>query len=175
MSKPAYDEEPPLPPLLEQARELLADLPGLLTDRVRLFALELKRAAGALGQMAALGLLAAILAATAWVALWVGFAAGMIALGLAWPWAALIVFAINVVGAAWCGLRVKALAPLLTLPATLRSLTEALPENERSHPDPTPPESPTSAPIGAANVAGAASAAGVAASARVGNASSARS
>ena len=102
MSDPAYDQEPLHAPLFEQARTLLTDLPGLLTDQVRLFSLESKRAAGALGQMAALGLLAAILAATAWVALWVGFAAGMIALGLAWPWAVLIVLAINVGAAAWC-------------------------------------------------------------------------
>ena len=154
MSGPAHDEGPRQAPLLEQARALIGDLPGLLTDRVRLFSLELERAAGALGQMAALGLLASILAATAWVALWAGFAAGMIALGLAWPWTALIVFAINVAAAAWCALRVKALAPLLTLPATLRSLTGALPEKpgaaaERARP----------APVSAAGVAAAASAA----------------
>lgn len=149
MSEPPYDEEPPQP-LLEQARALLGDLPGLLTDRVKLFSLELKRAAGALGQMAALGLFAAILVSTAWVALWIGFAAGMIALGLAWPWAALIVFAINVAGAAWCGLRVKALAPLLTLPATLRNLTESLPDKARSTCEPTPPEPGASAPLSAA-------------------------
>ena len=173
MSQPAYDEEPLQAPLLAQARALMGDLPGLLTDRIRLFALELKRAAGALGQMAALGLLAAILTATAWVALWVGFAAGMIALGLAWPLAALIVFTINVAGAAWCALRVKALAPLLTLPATLRSLTEALPENERSPSESTRPEPANPAPTSAASVAGAASAAAVASGARLSKASTA--
>jgi hypothetical protein len=103
--------------------ELLADLPGLLTDRVHLLALELRRASGALGQMVALGLLAAILFATAWIALWAGLAAGFIALGLAWPWAVLIVLAVNLSAAAWAVLRVKALAPLLALPATLRRLT----------------------------------------------------
>ena len=139
MSDPARDEGPCPAPLLQQARALIGELPGLLTDRVRLFSLELERAAGALGQMAALGLLAAILAATAWLALWAGFAAGMIALGLAWPWAALIVFAINVAAAAWCALRVKALAPLLTLPATLRSLTSALPETPGATAEPKPP------------------------------------
>ena len=44
---------------------LFADLPGLLTDRVHLLSLELQRASNALGQMVALGLLAAILFATA--------------------------------------------------------------------------------------------------------------
>ena len=127
------DEHPPQldgerKTLFEDARGLIGDLPGLVTDRVRLFSLELKRATGALGQILSLGLLAAILTATAWIALWAGFVAGMIALGLAWPWAALIVLVINVAAAVWCAFRVVALAPLLTLPATLRHLTEALPE-----------------------------------------------
>lgn len=138
------DEHPPKldgarKSLFEDARGLVRDLPGLVTDRVRLFSLELKRATGALGQMLALGLLAAILTATAWIALWAGFVAGMIALGLAWPWAALIVLAINVAAAVWCAFRVVALAPLLALPATLRHLTEDAREStaaERDRADP---------------------------------------
>lgn len=109
--------------LSREAAALLGDIPGLVTDRVRLFSLELKRATGAFEQMAALGLLAAILAATAWIALWAGIAAGFIAVGLAWFWVAPAVLVINVGGAAWCALRAKALVPLLTQPATLRHLT----------------------------------------------------
>jgi hypothetical protein len=104
---------------------LLADLPGLLTDRVRLMSLELRRASNALGQMVALGLLAAILFATAWIALWVGLAAACIALGLAWPWVVLLVLFVNLSAAAWAAMRIKALAPLLALPATLRRLTDS--------------------------------------------------
>ena len=104
---------------------LFADLPGLLTDRVRLMSLELRRASNALGQMVALGLLAAILVATAWIALWVGLAAACIALGLAWPWVVLLVLFVNLAAAAWAALRIKALAPLLALPATLRRLTDS--------------------------------------------------
>jgi hypothetical protein len=104
---------------------LIADLPGLLTDRVRLLALELRRASGALGQIVALGLLAAILFATAWIALWAGLVAGFIALGLFWPWAVLIVLVVNLSAAVWAAMRAKALAPLLALPATLRRLTDA--------------------------------------------------
>jgi len=104
---------------------LFADLPGLLTDRVHLLALELRRAGGALGQMVALGLLAAILFATAWIALWVGVAAAVLALGVAWPWALLLVLLVNLGAAVWALLRVKALAPLLALPATLRRLTDS--------------------------------------------------
>ena len=104
---------------------LFADLPGLLTDRVRLLSLELRRASNALGQMVALGLLAAILVATAWIALWVGLAAALLAVGLAWPWVVLVVLFVNLSAAAWAALRVKALAPLLALPATLRRLTDS--------------------------------------------------
>jgi len=104
---------------------LLADLPGILTDRVRLLSLELRRASNALGEMVALGLLAAILVATAWLAFWIGLAAAFLALGVGWPWIVLLVLFINLTGAAWCGMRVRRLAPLLALPATLRRLTDA--------------------------------------------------
>ena len=104
---------------------LFADLPGLLTDRVHLLSLELRRASNALGQMVALGLLAAILFATAWIALWVGLAAAFVAVGLAWPWIVLLVLFVNLSAAAWAVMRVKALAPLLASPATLRRLTDS--------------------------------------------------
>jgi uncharacterized membrane protein YqjE len=104
---------------------LFADLPGLLTDRVRLLSLELRRASNALGEMVALGLLAAILIATAWITLWVGLAAAFLAVGLAWPWIVLLVLFVNLTAAAWAVMRVKALAPLLALPATLRRLTDS--------------------------------------------------
>ena len=104
---------------------LFADLPGLLTDRVHLLSLELRRASNALGQMVALGLLAAILFATAWIALWVGLAAAFLAVGLAWPWIVLLVLFVNLAAGIWALLRVKALAPLLALPATLRRLTDS--------------------------------------------------
>jgi hypothetical protein len=104
---------------------LFADLPGLLSDRVHLLALELRRASSALGQMVALGLLAAILFATAWITLWVGLAAALLAVGLAWPWIVLLVLFVNLAAAVWALMRVKALAPLLALPATLRRLTDS--------------------------------------------------
>src|ERR1700712_5820565 len=88
---------------------LFADLPGLLSDRVHLLSLELRRASNALGQMVALGLLAAILFATAWLTLWVGLAAAFLAVGLAWPWIVLLVLFVNVAAGGWAVLRVKGL------------------------------------------------------------------
>ena len=104
---------------------LFADLPGLLSDRVHLLSLELRRASNALGQMVALGLLAAILFATAWITLWIGLAEAFLAVGLKWPWIVLLVLFVNLSAAIWAILRVKALAPLLALPATLRRLTDS--------------------------------------------------
>ena len=112
---------------------LFADLPGLLTDRVRLLSLELQRASNALGQMVALGLLAAILFATAWITLWIGLAEAFLAVGLKWPWIVLLVLFVNLSAGIWAVLRVKALAPLLALPATLRRLTDS--DGAEHHPD----------------------------------------
>ena len=117
---------------------LFADLPGLLTDRVHLLSLELRRASNALGQMVALGLLAAILFATAWITLWIGLAEAFLAVGLKWPWIVLLVLFVNLSAAVWALLRVKALAPLLALPATLRRLSdsdalEREPDHENHH------------------------------------------
>jgi uncharacterized membrane protein YqjE len=115
---------------------LFADIPGLLSDRVHLLSLELRRASNALGQMVALGLLAAILFATAWITLWIGLAEAFLAVGLKWPWIVLLVLFVNLSAAVWALLRVKALAPLLALPATLRRLTdsEAFQRQDESEP-----------------------------------------
>lgn len=122
--------------LLQALRALLADLPGVVTDRVHLLALELRRASGALGQMVVLGLFASILVATAWLAFWVGVGGAVIAAGLAWPWAVLLILLVNLGGAAWALVRVKALAPLLALPATLRRLTDSdAPERDEARRD----------------------------------------
>ena len=115
---------------------LFADLPGLLSDRVHLLSLELRRASNALGQMVALALLAAILFATAWTALWVGLALAFVAVGLAWPWIVLLVLFVNITAAVWAILRVKALAPLLALPATLRRLSDSDSFERREESDP---------------------------------------
>jgi hypothetical protein len=136
------DEPPPPTPegaapdeglsLPQAVRALFEDLPGVVSDRVRLLALELQRASRALGRIVALALLAAILFATAWTAFWCGIAGGLIAAGLAWPWVALAVLSVNFLAAVWAVTRVKALAPLLALPATLRRLTDA---DDREHRD----------------------------------------
>ena len=119
---PENDEATPLP---KAAAALLHDLPGLLSDRIHLLSLELRRAMSALAQMVVLGLLAAILCATAWIALWVGITAAIVQAGLDWPWACALVVFLNLGAAAWAGVRARSLAPLLALPATLRRLSDS--------------------------------------------------
>lgn len=122
---------PSLPSLL---RDIVGDLPGLVSDRVLLLSLELRRAGVALAQIVALIVGLAVLMVTAWIALWVGAAAALLAWGLALGWVVAIVIAANL-GAAWLAVRrVQQLAPMLALPATVRRLT--LPK----------PAAPTTAP-----------------------------
>ena len=102
--------------VLQLLQSLWADLPGLVSDRVHLLALAV---------MVALVIGAAVLVATAWLALWAGIAAALVEAGLAWGWAFLIVLVLNLGGAALALWRAKSLAHLLTLPATMRRLTVA--------------------------------------------------
>jgi hypothetical protein len=99
------------------------DLPGLISDRVDLLALELQRAARVLAQIVALLVAAAILAVTAWLVLWAGIAVAMVQLGLHWTLALLLALVLNA-WAAWLALvRLRKLLLLLQLPATRRHLT----------------------------------------------------
>jgi uncharacterized membrane protein YqjE len=121
--------------LLDTLQALLHELPGLISDRVELFALELARAGRALARIVAWLVAIAIVGVTAWLALWAGLVVGLIQLGLHWAWALLIVLAINLV-AAVAGLKqVRRLAGRLSLPATRRHLTMA----GSTRPPPEPP------------------------------------
>lgn len=109
-----------LPALL---REIAGELPGLVSDRIQLLSLEVRRAGLALAQIVALVVAIAVLAVTAWIALWVGVAAALMAWGLGMGWTVAGVMGLNLGAAALALLRVRRLAPLLALPATVRRLT----------------------------------------------------
>ena len=104
---------------------LVNDIPGLISDRVRLLALELRRARQSFAQMALMVIVAAILAATAWVAFWALVAVALVATGVPWYGVFLLIVVLNC-GGAWIAIRrAQALIEDLTLPATLRCLTMA--------------------------------------------------
>lgn len=109
-------------PLLQTLLSLGRELPGLLSDRVELLALELQRAGAALLQIVVLLVAAAILGVTVWLVLWAGIVALLLALGLQLPSALLILLLFNA-GTAWLVVRrVRALLPRLRLSATHRHL-----------------------------------------------------
>lgn len=124
---------PGLGGLIDLAQALLRQLPGLLSDRVDLFALELQRAGGVLAQIVAMVLAVAILGVTAWLALWGAILWVLIAVGVPGLPALLAVLVVNL-AAAWMAMRrARRLMPLLSLPLTRRHLTfstvtEPLPE-----------------------------------------------
>ena len=109
--------------LVNSAKAFRRELPGLWSDRVELFSLELQRAGLALTQVVMLVIAAAILGVTAWLVFWGSVAAALtIFADLHWLLSLLIVFALNGVAALWAISRVKRLLPLLRMPATLRHL-----------------------------------------------------
>ena len=101
---------------------LLAALPGLVGDRLELLALELHRAGRSMVKIMALVLATAILGITAWLALCIGLALTLLALGLSWPLALLGVLLVNL-ALAWAAVAwVRRLLANLGLPATRRHL-----------------------------------------------------
>ena len=127
-SEPDRAAPPPAsktPPPWQVLSALLSELPGLVSDRVHLLSLEVKRAGRTLVELIVLVLGAAILLATGWLALWGAFTAALVEAGLGWGWAFLVTLLINLGAGAWALLRARRMAPLLGLPATLRHLTPA--------------------------------------------------
>jgi uncharacterized membrane protein YqjE len=123
LTEPTAD--PPLPPapsLTDQLQALWRELPGLVSDRVELFSLELQRAAQALARIVALLVAVAVLGVTVWLVLWAVLIQLLVLAGL--PLAAALVLAIAVNGLAIVLAlhHVRRLLPQLKLPATRRHL-----------------------------------------------------
>lgn len=111
------------PSALHRLASLFDDLPGMVSDRVQLLALEAHRARLAATQALAYALGAALLGATAWLALWLGIVAAALESGVPWEWAVAAVVLINGGLACWAALRALGLLRSVGLPATLRRLT----------------------------------------------------
>jgi uncharacterized membrane protein YqjE len=125
--------------LIDLARGVLQDLPGLIGDRVELFSLELHRAGIALVKVVALTVVAAILGVTAWLAVW-SIGVGLL-IDAGWHPAAAngLVALINVGAAVWAVRRVRALMKALSLPATRQHLMVGTGSSDRSAEQPQKP------------------------------------
>jgi uncharacterized membrane protein YqjE len=111
--------------LLQQVQALWRELPGLVSDRVTLFGLELQRASLALIQIVVLVVACGILGVTAWLVLWVGVIVGLVTLGLHIALALLLVLVLNAGAAFWAMRRVRTLLTHLSFAKTRRHLVSA--------------------------------------------------
>lgn len=128
-----------VPPLLSTLQEVWQELPGLISDRVELLSLELRRAGITLAQVVVLVLAAAILAVTAWLVLWGGIVVALVSVGMHTALALLVAVVINLGAAAWAVMRARRLLPHLSLPATQRHLMIGPSAITRAPDDSTPP------------------------------------
>lgn len=101
---------------------LIADLQESARGRIRLFSLEVRRAAAALAEILVLGVVAAFMLHMAWVAFVVGLAWTAIHFGAPWWAVAIAAVVIHALIVAWAVIRLMRLARLLGLPATMRLL-----------------------------------------------------
>ncbi len=108
--------------LIQSLQSLLQELPALVSDRVDLLSLELRRAGRALTQIVMLVVAGAILGITGWLVLWGAIVVALVSLGLPLAVTLFAALAINVGAAVWALLRVRKLLPSLGLPATRRHL-----------------------------------------------------
>jgi uncharacterized membrane protein YqjE len=115
-------EDPRSQPWVRTFQALGATLPGLVSDRLELLALELHRAGRSMVQIMTLVLATAMLGTTAWLALCSGLGLTLVALGLSWPLALLAVLLVNLALAWVAASRVRRLLADLGLPATRRHL-----------------------------------------------------
>jgi len=126
--------------LVDLARGLLQDLPGLIGDRVELFSLELHRAGIALVKVLALTVVATILGVTAWLAVW-SIGVGLL-IDAGWHVAAAngLVALINLIAAIWAVRRVRGLMKALSLPATRHHLLVGTGSTRRATEAQNPPD-----------------------------------
>jgi hypothetical protein len=115
---------------------IVHELPGLLSDRVDLLALELTRVGKALAQIVLMLVAVAVLGVTVWLVIWGAVVMGLLALGLPWGWVLLILLLVNLGSIGWLLTRMRTLLPKLTLPATRRHLTLS----PSAEPHPTEPD-----------------------------------
>lgn len=108
--------------LLDTVRGIWRELPGLFSDRVELFSLELQRAGQALLHIVALGMALAVLGMTTWLVLWSLIITGLMLAGVHWLLVFVGALLAHVLLALWVVHLIKKLLPMLRLPATRRHL-----------------------------------------------------
>ena len=109
-------------PLLQQAQMLWRELPGLVGDRVELFALEMRRAGRSLAIIGFLLVAAAMLVVTGWALLWVLIVTLLLQAGLSLTWALSLPLLATGIAAALAVVGIQRQLPNLQMQATRRHL-----------------------------------------------------
>lgn len=122
-------------PLPQFLLGLLQALPALVSDRVELLSLELRRAGDALATITLLVVAATILGMTAWFGLWALLVGVLIAAGVQSMPALLLAIGVNLGVALLALLLARSKVRLLGLPATRRHLTVRAPHAPPPHED----------------------------------------
>ena len=104
-------------------KSLFDAIPRLISDRVTLLSLEMRRAMRALAIITGLVIGAAVAFATAWTALWLGVASALIVAGVTGATVAIAVMLFNLALTGVLIYWIRAQAHFIGLPATVRCLT----------------------------------------------------
>jgi hypothetical protein len=106
-------------------KELWRELPGLVTDRVDLLALELQRAGVAMVKLAILVVAATVLSVTVWLLAWATAITAMVDAGLPVVLALALMLVVNAAAVWWAWVQAQALLKRVNLSATFRHLTSS--------------------------------------------------
>ena len=118
--------------LLEDAQSLLHELGGLTHDRLRLAALETRRAGESLVSMIMAGVMVAFLLSSAWLGLMASAVLGLIGNGVVASSAILLAVALNLLLALILYRVIRRKSRYLQFPATLRALQAKTQERQGS-------------------------------------------
>lgn len=110
------------PSLREPFERVYATLKRMASNYATLAVLDVRRSAVQFAWLVAGGIFIAVLVVTAWLAAVVALAVWLIGAGLSWPAVLLIAAALNLVGAAIVGLRLRNVFDRVPFEATLRHL-----------------------------------------------------
>ena len=115
-------------PLLASFERVTATLKRMASNYATLAVLDVRRSAVQFAWLVAGGIFIAVLVVTAWLAAVVALAVVLLGKGMSWPAVLLIAGALNLVGAAIVGMRIKHVFEHVPFSATLRQIRSDEPE-----------------------------------------------
>jgi uncharacterized membrane protein YqjE len=135
---PPADADPHEASLLAPFERVFATLKRMASNYATLAVLDVRRAAVQFAWLVAGGIFIAVLLVTAWLAGVVALSVWLLADGMSWPAVLLVAAALNLVGAALVGLRIRRIFDHVPFSATLRQIKSDEPPAASAAIDTTP-------------------------------------